>query len=96
MVHYRPRSEGDNVLGRVHLSVHLSDLSWLNRLTYDLDYRPRSEKIIELVASVRPFVRLFVYMFFRALPAARRAHTDGQTDGQTDATKYIISPLRGR
>ncbi len=45
---YRPRSEGDNVLGSVRpsvrlsvrpsvrLSVRLSPLSWLNRLTYDL------------------------------------------------------------
>ncbi len=42
---YRPRSEGDNVLGSVRpsvrpsvcLSVCLSDLSCLNRLTFDLD-----------------------------------------------------------
>ncbi len=32
-----PRSEGDNVLGNVHPSVRPSPLSWLNRLTYDLD-----------------------------------------------------------
>ncbi len=33
---YRPRSEGDNALGSVRLSVHLFALSCLNRLTYDL------------------------------------------------------------
>ncbi len=40
--HYQPRSEGDNALGSVRpsvrLSVCLSVLSLLNRLTYDLDF----------------------------------------------------------
>ncbi len=44
--YYRPRSEGDNALGSVRLSVRpsvclsvcLSVLSRLNRLTYDLDF----------------------------------------------------------
>ncbi len=47
---YRPRSsakQGDNALGSIHPSVHLSvrltvrlsDLSWLNRLTYDPDFQ---------------------------------------------------------
>ncbi len=39
---YRPRSEGDNALGSVCLSVRplvcLWTLSWLNRLTYDLKF----------------------------------------------------------
>ncbi len=34
---YRPRSEGDNVLGSVRPSVCLSVLSRPNRLTFDLD-----------------------------------------------------------
>ncbi len=34
---YRPRSEGDNVLGSVRPSVRQCALSRLNRLTYDLD-----------------------------------------------------------
>ncbi len=34
---YRPRSEGDNVLGSVRPSLRLFPLSRLNRLTYDLD-----------------------------------------------------------
>ncbi len=34
---YRLRREGD-ALGSVRLSVCLSVLSWLNRLTYDLDF----------------------------------------------------------
>ncbi len=44
-IYYRPRSEGDYVLGSVRPSVRLSvrlfvslsDLSCLNRLTFDLD-----------------------------------------------------------
>ncbi len=35
--YYRPQSEGDNVLGRVCLSIRPSPLSRLNRLTYNLD-----------------------------------------------------------
>ena len=38
-IYYRPRSEGDNVLGSVRPSVRPSSLSQLNRLTYDLDIR---------------------------------------------------------
>ncbi len=33
---YRPRSEGDNALGSIHLSVRLFALSRLNRLAYNL------------------------------------------------------------
>ena len=37
-IHYRPRSEGDNALGSIHLSVCLSVLSRLKCMTYDLDF----------------------------------------------------------
>ena len=47
---YRPRSEGDNVIGSVRpsvcLSVCLSELSCLNRLTFDLDYRSEGLSVI--------------------------------------------------
>ncbi len=40
---YRPRSEGDNALGTVRpsacLFVCLSEFSWLNCLTFGLDFR---------------------------------------------------------
>ena len=57
--YYRPQSKGDNALGSVRLSVHLSVLSRLNRMTYDLDYQ---SKVDVCVSVIRGRIRIIARM----------------------------------
>ncbi len=56
---YRPRSEGDNVLGSVRPSVRLSDLSRLNRLTNKSHYQ---SKVFVCVSVISRHMRIVARM----------------------------------
>ncbi len=74
---YRPRSEGDNALGSVRLSVRLCALSRLNRLTYNKSHYQFKVFVcvsvisghMRIIARMRSIGVLIIFSFLSNVPS---------------------------
>ncbi len=81
--YHRPRSEGDNALGSVRLSVCLSVCPSVSTLMAKPFYQSEAFVCVSVISwRIRIIARM------------RSIGVLIVTDGRTDATKYIISRLR--